>query len=197
MGDGGDASRLRGESASAERFPAHDTQVRERLIADALRELSRSGRAAGIELVVGGATSVPDAESLGVPIRCLGPMSDETSLALAYSAADVSVVPSVQENFANTGLEALACGTPVIAFRVGGMPDMVRDRVNGVVVDPFDVRGLADAIRWTLEDRGRLDELSANARRIMEQDYTLDGAAQRYLSLYEELLARSPRAVET
>lgn len=162
-----------------------------RFLADALRALAGSGRADGVALVVAGARTVPDAAAVGVPVHCTGQLSDETSLALLYSAADVAVVPSVQENFANTGLEALACGTPVIAFRVGGMPDMVRDRVNGVLVEPFDAAALADAIRWTLEDRARLEGLSRAARDIAEREYALGVQARAYVDEYGAVLGAS------
>lgn len=163
------------------------------LLADALKRMDWH-RAEGVLLVVAGASSIPDAAACGVPVRCVGNVRDDLTLALLESAADVAVVPSIQENLPNTVLEAFACGTPVVAFRVGGMPDLIVDRVNGALVEPFDTGALADAIRWTIEDPARLRELSAAARSRAEGEYALPVQARRYAALYEELLREtSPR----
>lgn len=148
-----------------------------------------------VEVVVAGASSLPDSVKLGVPVRCIGAVHDDLTLALLNSAADVAVVPSEQENLANTVLEALACGNPVIAFDVGGMPDMIIDRVNGVLVPPFDTRALASAVMWVINDSARQRQLSAAARKRAESEYALEVQARRYRALYEDLL-RVPSAPE-
>ncbi len=77
----------------------------------------------------------------------LGFLNDK-QLALAYNACDVFVAPSTYDNLPNTVMEALACGTPVVAFDVGGMPDMIIKGSNGYLADPFSVEDLAKGIRY-------------------------------------------------
>ena len=77
-----------------------------------------------------------------------GHLNDHVSLRALYSAADVMVIPSRQDNLPNTGLEAHACGTPVVAFNTGGLPDIVDDRVTGALAEPFDPASLSSCIHW-------------------------------------------------
>ena len=86
------------------------------------------------------------------------------SLRALYSAADVMVVPSRQEAFGQTASEAHSCGTPVVAFKTGGLPDIVVDRVTGALAKPFEPASLASAIGWVLEDTKRLSALGKAAR---------------------------------
>jgi glycosyltransferase involved in cell wall biosynthesis len=154
------------------------------LLAEALRFLGASGRARDVELIVAGTRSVPEAAHIGIPVRCLGQFSDELTMALVNSAADVFVAPSRQENLANTVMEALACGTPAVAFDIGGMPDLIEPRVNGMLAPPYDTRALADAVDWVLDDPERRQMLSRAARAKVEREYSLDILANRYLALY-------------
>ena len=100
----------------------------------------------------------------GVTVRSVGRLDDE-GLRLYYSAADVMVVPSRQDNLPQTAVEPTTCGTPVVAFAIGGLPDIVQDKVNGRLVEPFDVEKLAEAIIWVLSDSERHARLSDAARR--------------------------------
>ena len=123
-----------------------------------------------------------------VPVQHMGAIHDESILAALYAAADIFVAPSLQDNLPNTVIEALACGTPCVAFDIGGMPDMIEHKRNGYLAQPFQPEDLAHGIAWTLEDPARWRELSAHARRKVEEEFTLALQAQRYLKLYEELL---------
>ncbi len=84
-------------------------------------------------------------------VRFLGAVPRETVLRL-FRAADASVLPSAWENFPHTVVEALAVGCPVIATAVGGVPEVVRDGENGLLVAPNDAAGLAAAIRRFFAD---------------------------------------------
>jgi len=107
---------------------------------------------------------------------------------LAYSAADVFVAPSTQENLSNAVMESLACGTPVVAFNIGGMPDMIEHRANGYLADAFDTSDLANGLEWVIEDNERHAELSARARRKVVDTFAAPKVAREHLALYEELL---------
>jgi glycosyltransferase involved in cell wall biosynthesis len=120
-------------------------------------------------------------------------VSDDRLLSLIYSAADVFVVPSLEDNLPATVLEALACGTPVAGFDIGGIPDMVRPGVTGSLASAGDVKGLRRAILDLLQDDEGRREMGASCRRIAEDEYRLDIQARRYEALYEQLLAdRAP-----
>jgi glycosyltransferase involved in cell wall biosynthesis len=118
----------------------------------------------------------------------LGYADNDRLLSFAYSAADVFVISSVQDNFPNTVLEALACGTPVVGFSVGGIPEMVRSGVTGLLAPPGDERALAGAISHLLKNDATRTEMSANCRRIATEEYSLEIQANRYIKLYEALM---------
>jgi Glycosyltransferase len=122
------------------------------------------------------------------PIRFLGNLHDEITLVLAYSAADVFVCPSREESFSNTTLESLSCGTPVAAFAVGGIPDMIDHRVNGMLAAPHDPHELAEGIAYILARDDRRRHMGKAAREKVLQQYDMSVVARKYVSLYEDLL---------
>jgi glycosyltransferase involved in cell wall biosynthesis len=88
----------------------------------------------------------------------------------------------------NTVMEAIACGTPCVAFKIGGMPEMIEHQQNGYLAQPFEVEDLAKGITWVLEDRERHQKLCGHARQKAEQEFTGELQAQRYASLFNEVL---------
>jgi glycosyltransferase involved in cell wall biosynthesis len=104
------------------------------------------------------------------------------------------VVPSRHDNLPNTGLEAHACGTPVVAFKTGGLPDIVDDRVTGALAEPFEPASLAAAIRWVLEDPLRRRALGAAARERAERIWAPARVAGLYEDLYERVIERTEHA---
>ena len=157
------------------------------LLQSALQKLSQSGWGENVELVVFGSSKPSNPLELEFNSHYLGRLSDDISLALVYAAADVFVAPSVQDNLPNTVMESLACGTPCVAFDIGGMPDMIDHQQNGYLAKPFDVEDLARGIAWVLEDEESLRKLGVNGREKVEQNYTLEIQANSYMSLYNEL----------
>jgi glycosyltransferase involved in cell wall biosynthesis len=128
---------------------------------------------------------------LGMPVVCLGRIDDDKKLVAIYSAADVFVAPSMQEAFCQTAAEALACGTPVVAFGATGLLDVVEHQRCGYLAQPYDVEDLARGISWVLEDTVRHAELSSRARHKVKTEFALNLAAQRYADLYREVLEKS------
>jgi glycosyltransferase involved in cell wall biosynthesis len=118
----------------------------------------------------------------------LGFVSNERLLSLIYSAADLFVIPSLQDNMPNTVLESLACGTPVVGFGVGGIVDMVRPGVTGLLVRAGDVVALRDAIARLLDDPASREYMAAECRRVAVKEYSRELQAERYVALYEMLL---------
>lgn len=159
------------------------------LLQPALQLLSQSGWRERVEVVVFGASAPSDPPDLGFKSHYLGKLNDDISLALAYAAVDVFVAPSVQDNLPNTVMEALACGTPAVAFNIGGVPDMIDHQENGYLANPFEIQDLARGISWILEDRDRWLKLCERARKKTEQEFTQTVQASRYLALFEKLVS--------
>ncbi len=120
-------------------------------------------------------------------VAFLGSRSQET-LPYYYSAADVCVMPSLYESFGLVALEAMACGTPVVASRVGGLPYVVRDGETGFLVPENDPAALAEKLRLVLTEPGLEDQLSARARDTA-QGYGWDRVARGNLDIYRQALA--------
>jgi glycosyltransferase involved in cell wall biosynthesis len=108
------------------------------------------GEIPGLELVVFGQLAPRNPPDLGFPIHYTGHLQDDPSLRALYSAADALVVPSRQDNLPNTAVEAQACGTPVAAFNIGGLPDIVEHQRIGYLAKAFETEDLAAGIRWVL-----------------------------------------------
>ncbi len=163
------------------------------LLRDALGHLR--ARTAGLELVVFGNGPGAGAEggrSEAFKTHYLGRIDDPSRLSTVYAACNVMVVPSRQESFGQTALEALACGTPVAAFRIGGIPEIVQHLRSGYLAEAFDTAELARGIQWILDrgDGGR--GLAAEGRATVEKKFTLAIQAQRCLELYGQILERAP-----
>jgi glycosyltransferase involved in cell wall biosynthesis len=127
-----------------------------------------------------------------VPHVHLKDVSDDELLSHVYSAADVFVAPSLQDNLPNTVLEAMACGTPVVAFGVGGIPEAVRHGETGFVVAPRDSAGLGRAMLELLSSEPMRAKMSGECRRIATEEYGIELQARRYAALYREI---APAAV--
>jgi glycosyltransferase involved in cell wall biosynthesis len=161
------------------------------LLQPALKKLNNLDWQDKIELVIFGSSGPNIQSDICFKPHYLGKLSDDVSLALVYAAADVFVAPSRQDNLPNTVMEALACGTPCVAFNIGGMPDMIEHQQNGYLAQPFGIEDLAQGIAWVLEDRERHQKLCDRAREKVEQEFTQDLQARRYLSLFKELVNRT------
>lgn len=122
-----------------------------------------------------------------VTVRSLGSFSDNASLALAYSAADVFLCPSREDNLPNTVAEALACGTPCVAFDINGLSDMIEHQKTGWLAKPFDTVDLAAGIKW-LVTHAHQEHLRNAAREKAVSDYSMATMTARYSALYSELL---------
>jgi len=118
------------------------------------------------------------------PVHFRGVLSDNQCLRLHYAAADLLVIPSRQDNLPNTGLEAQACGLPVVGFRIGGLPDIVDHHISGALADPFDPLSLARAIHWVIADPDRHAGLRQAARERALREWAPARIASRYAHLY-------------
>lgn len=158
------------------------------LLQPALHKLSKVDWKDSIELVIFGSSQPESPSDLGFKTHYLGHFSDDVSLALVYSAADVMVVPSLQEAFGQTAAEAMSCGTPVVAFNATGLKDVVEHQHTGFLAQPYEIDDLAAGIAWTLEDPKRYETLCKQSRQKARQEFALEVQSQRYIDLFDELL---------
>lgn len=141
------------------------------------------------ELVIFGSSQPTTLLSFKQPVHYLGQLYDDVSLRVLYSAADVMVVPSLQENLSNAIMESLACSTPVVAFDIGGNSDMIEHINNGYLAQPFDTEDLANGIAWVL-NAASYQQLCHNARDKVLTHFDSQIVAKRYIALYKEILAQ-------
>ncbi len=160
------------------------------LLQTAMKQMASRGMGDKAALVVFGVPQSSDNVDLGFEMRQVGHLHNDESLAVCYSAADLFVAPSRQDNLPNTVLEAMACGTPCVAFDIGGMPDLIEHKKSGYLARPFDVDDLAHGISWVLEDDDRRRELAQAARKKVEEEYAAQTIAHRHAKLYQEILHR-------
>ena len=127
------------------------------------------------------------ARELGVrdKINFLGERRD---IPRVLAALDIFVLPSLTEALPISLLEAMAAGRPTIASRVGGIPEIVREGVNGLLVPPADPPGLADAIEALIGDRGRARRIGEAGQRTVEKNFTADQMAYATGAVYHELI---------
>ena len=123
--------------------------------------------------------NVGDLESI-----TFGSVFDDLHLSLIYGACNVFAAPSVQENLANTVMESIACGLPVTAFAIGGMPDMILSGFNGALADPFDPSSFAEGIKACANLNTSKKEISDDCQRR----FSYDVIGKRYAEVYDQLL---------
>lgn len=138
-------------------------------------------------LVIFGSDQRPAGIPDTVPVYPLGVIRDEMVLAKVYSACDVFIAPSREENLANSVLEAMACGMPALAFNVGGMPDAILHGRSGLLFEPGDEIGFAKGLAWLLGDSETLRGFSSAARDRAENVFSQARQVTAYLGLYSEL----------
>lgn len=158
------------------------------LLKPALQILERSETRSPFELLIFGGSKTSQLPGINIKAHHLGQFHDDVSLSLVYAAADVMIVPSLQEAFGQTASEALACGTPVVAYRATGLQDIVTHQQDGYLAEPFEIEDLARGIAWVLDNPERQRQLSIKARQKAEQEFDWKLQGDRYLALYRDIL---------
>ena len=119
--------------------------------------------------------------------------SDVAKVAALYNAADVYVHPAVEDTFPTSILEAMACGRPVVASNVGGIPEQIDHNVSGFLCEPRQPEALATLLERLLEDAALQRRIGASARRQAEMYFGRERCLADYMDWYEEVLARAAR----
>ncbi len=105
----------------------------------------------------------------------------------AINGLDIHVLPSIEEHFGRVVIEAMACGVPVVATNAGGVPEIIEDGVNGILVPPKDSAEIADAVQRLIDDRGKRESLCEAGRITVRERFTQEVHAKNILNLYKEL----------
>lgn len=139
----------------------------------------------GAEAVIFGQSRPLGDPGLPIPSHWTGHLSDDITLALLYSAVDLVVVPSRQDNLPQTATEPQACGCPVVAFNVGGLPDAVEHGVTGLLARPFDVDELAALLISLLNDRELRAKQSTAARARAVREWSNQVVVDAYQRVFQ------------
>jgi glycogen synthase len=164
------------------------------LLADAFADLTHEDPSSHLVLVGedGGMRAAVEARvrSLGLErrVHLLGHIEDERLIAAAYREARLTVLPSDYEAFGLVLLESLARGTPVVATRVGGIPEVVEDGRSGLLVPPGSVPDLVRALRVLWTDRDLARRLGDYGRTSVVPRFTWEALADRLDALYREVV---------
>ena len=151
-----------------------------------LQTLRRLAHLPDLHLVVLGSDFTP-AKGEPFVFHHFGSVTNDRLLSLFYSAADVVIVASKEDNLPNVVLESMGCGTPVVGFGVGGIVDMIRPDFNGALAPFGDVETMTKEVERILGDPGHREKLSSNCRQTVVQEYASRVQAERYLALYKQI----------
>ncbi|MCV2483983.1 glycosyltransferase family 4 protein [Flavobacterium sp. SH_e] len=143
-----------------------------------------------IEFVIFGSSEPKEKQPFKLKTHYLGHLHDDVSLVSLYSAVDLMVVPSLQETLPQTASEAMACGTPVVAFGHTGLLDIVEHKKTGYLAKPFQEKDLATGIEWVLNSDNYRD-LCFNAREKIVKEFDSSFIANRYIELYNKVTLSS------
>jgi len=138
-------------------------------------------------LAVGGAVDFAKWVPQGVEVRQLRYVKEAGAMAKVYSTADLYCITSLADTFPTTVLESMACGTPVVGFAVGGIPEQVTEGC-GKLVAPGDAKALGQAITNLLNDDNRRKKMGELCRKRAEREYNLQLFIERHLALYRQLV---------
>jgi len=159
------------------------------LLAEALRKLPDAllQRTAFVSLGEGSGAWLDELRSRSVPVYTLGFISDTRQLARVYSAADLLLFPSMYDNLPIVVLESLACGTPFLAFSIGGMPDLNATPGSGGLVPPYDVPLYANRLREMIES---WKSVPAGRQSLLPPGSHTGDEARAYSAVYQEAISQ-------
>jgi glycosyltransferase involved in cell wall biosynthesis len=151
----------------------------------AIEQFSDAERSALLLCAIGESAGIGESADF---LREFGRIDSEEKMALAYSVADAFVIPSLEDNLPNTMVESLLCGTPVIGFRTGGIPDAVKEGETGILCQPTSVEALANGIRRFLANPSNFnrEKIAASS----ETKYNLETQANQYRTLFKKIVNR-------
>ena len=142
-----------------------------------------------IELVVFGNRGTENLPDFPFKTSFLGTINNDEKLAVHYAAADAFLIPSLEDNLPYTVMESLSCGTPVIAFTTGGIPDMVQHQYNGYLATYRSSESFTDGMEWIIKHPER-DKLNQQARQTVIDGFSEEVIAKKHVEVYKQLLSK-------
>ncbi|MCD8304965.1 MAG: glycosyltransferase [Prevotellaceae bacterium] len=149
-------------------------------MAKTLKKRSATQTDANLGFIAMGLKAERLAELLSYPVYPMGYIASPERLVEIYRAADLFITPALFDNLPNTIVEAMACGTPCVGFRTGGIPEMIDHLANGYVANYKDSQDLADGVEFVLNTPGLGDAASHYAQYVYDQDRV----ARKYIEVY-------------
>lgn len=140
-----------------------------------------------VELLILGQTTGVEMNDLPFKATILGRISEVEKIVNIYSASSLFITPSLEENLPNTIMESMACGTPAIGFKIGGIPEMIDHEENGYLADYKSAQALAKGMFWILFHEN-YENLCQNARQKVLDNYSEKVVSQQYQALYDSLI---------
>jgi glycosyltransferase involved in cell wall biosynthesis len=144
--------------------------------------------AANVELVVFGNRNRTDVPEFPFKTHFLGKINNDEQLALCYAGADAFLIPSLEDNLPYTVMESLSCGTPVVAFTTGGIPDMVKHMQNGYLAAYRSSESFTDGMEWVINHADK-NKLNWEARKSVMENFSEELIAKKHIDLYRQLLS--------
>jgi glycosyltransferase involved in cell wall biosynthesis len=161
-----------------------------KLLIEALKQLPHSLKQEIVLLLLGdGGQEIEDL--VGIELFSLGSVEGDRLKSIAYSSADLFILPTRADNLPLVLQESMACGTPSVAFNVGGVSDLVRHDITGYLAEAENPHSLAQGIQQLLEDQHLRAKMAQNCRQVAVSEYSLDLQAKRYIDLYEQILNKN------
>lgn len=157
------------------------------LFLKSLRFLNKHIKSEAFQIVVFGENKSQNHTLCGFPVHYLGYLHDSLSLQAAYNAVDLLVIPSRLDNFPNTALEAQSCGTPVVSFNIGGLPDIIEHKKTGFLAKAFNIKELAQGILWILENNND-KKISRYSRKKILKNFSEQKISNEYINIYKSTL---------
>lgn len=169
-------------SATADKRKGYD------ILVSAIKKLVKDRK--DVEVVIFGSSKPKNEIDFGCKVHYLGTIQDDITLSLIYSAADVMCVPSKQEAFGQTATESMACGTPVVAFDITGLKDIIDHKVNGYLAKPYSVEDFTEGLAWILETNF-YDKLVNSGRKKIVEQFDIKLISNRHIKLYKDVIKES------
>ena len=129
-------------------------------------------------------------QTVGIQTLDLGYVKSARLKTIAYSAADLFILPTRADNLPLVLLESLACGTPIVSFQVGGVPDPVRPGITGYLAEPENAADLGKGIIQLIDDKALRSRMSEQCRSIAVNEYSSALEAKRHIGLYQLMLSK-------
>jgi len=147
---------------------------------------AEQGSDTDVEILLFGKTRDEVAQSFPLKTRNIAFVKSFDTIVEIYSAAHLFVIPSLQDNLPNTIVESMLCGTPVVGFDTGGIPEMIDHRVNGYLAAYKSSSDLAEGVKWVLS-KDHYKQLSDDTRSSALERFSLERSVDLHMDLYNEV----------